>query len=103
MNLQLERSLPIVKLATISSVVFIFFLCFIDEGAYNLNWMLNFGNWIVFVLYTIIFTLIQLLLIGTIYSIGHFAGFEIPRRYLMLGMVLTGLSTGLWLIFQIFG
>lgn len=30
-----------------------FFLFFIDEGYYNLNWMQNIGNWIAFVIYTI--------------------------------------------------
>ena len=34
-----------------SALVVAFFLFFIDEGYYDLRWMLNWGNWIVFVMY----------------------------------------------------
>lgn len=29
------------------------FLFFIDEGYYNFNWMLNWGNWIIFFIYSL--------------------------------------------------
>lgn len=27
------------------------FLCFIDEGNFNFNWIYNWGNWVVFIIY----------------------------------------------------
>ena len=35
------------------SVLVALFLFFIDEGYYNFNWMLDIGNWIVFVVYVL--------------------------------------------------
>ena len=35
------------------------FLFYIDEGYYNFNWMKSFGNWVVFVIYVLLLTLIQ--------------------------------------------
>lgn len=34
-----------------SAFVITFFLFFIDEGYYDFRWMLEWGNWVVFVLY----------------------------------------------------
>lgn len=38
------------------------FLFFIDERAYNFSWMLDFGNWVLYVIYVLVLTFIQLLI-----------------------------------------
>lgn len=49
------------KVFLISSVVITSFLFFIDEGAYNFTWALDFGNWVVFIIYSVTILLGQLL------------------------------------------
>jgi hypothetical protein len=44
------------RLALIPSVALVLFLFYIDEGWYSFRWMLNWGNWAVFVLYMILIT-----------------------------------------------
>jgi hypothetical protein len=39
----------------ISAMLIVMFLFFIDEGYYNFNWMAQWGNWIAFGMYMIIF------------------------------------------------
>ncbi|MBX7204368.1 MAG: hypothetical protein K1X81_02985 [Bacteroidia bacterium] len=51
----------VVNMLIIASVITAF-LFFIDERAFNFNWMLNFGNWILFVIYVLVLTFIQLLI-----------------------------------------
>jgi hypothetical protein len=46
----------------ILAAVFTTYLCYIDEGYYNFNWVKDPGNWIMFVIYTGIFTAFQLLI-----------------------------------------
>ena len=41
-------------LLLISAISITFFLFYIDEGYYDLRWMNNLGNWIVFCLYAMI-------------------------------------------------
>lgn len=45
-----------------SALVLTTFLCYIDEGHYNFNWMLDWGNWIAFGIYVIILWGFQMLL-----------------------------------------
>jgi len=45
---------------TISAVIVTFLLFFIDEGYYDLRWMKNIGNWIMFIVYTLAALLGQL-------------------------------------------
>lgn len=37
----------------IPTVLIVLFLFYIDEGWYSFRWMLDFGNWIVFVIYLV--------------------------------------------------
>lgn len=49
----------VINMLIVSSVI-TGFLFFIDERAFNFEWMLNFGNWVLFVIYVLILTCIQL-------------------------------------------
>lgn len=42
-----------------SAFVITFFLFFIDEGYYDLRWMMSWGNWIVFMVYIVLLFPIQ--------------------------------------------
>ena len=42
-----------------SSVLFTAYLCYIDEGAYNFEWVKDASNWIAFVFYSTLFTVLQ--------------------------------------------
>jgi hypothetical protein len=59
----------VINMLIISSVITLF-LFFIDESAFNYNWMHYFWNWILFVIYVLILTFIQLLvwLISKVFS-----------------------------------
>lgn len=57
------KSLPkewIVHLTT--AVLLTLFLCYIDEGHYNFKWMLNWDNWISFIIYVALFWTFLLLI-----------------------------------------
>lgn len=49
-----------------SSILITFFLFYIDEGYYNLDWMKKIGNWIIFVPYALVFFLSQLFLLKVV-------------------------------------
>ncbi len=51
-----------VKVQLIIAVALTLFLCYIDEGFYNFNWMLEWDNWLAFVIYVALFWAIQMLL-----------------------------------------
>lgn len=44
------------RLALIPAVIVVLFLFYIDEGWYSFRWMLDWGNWIVFVIYMVLLT-----------------------------------------------
>lgn len=45
------------------AVIITLFLFYIDEGYYNFNWMLDFGNWFVFVIYvSVLFSIFWLIM-----------------------------------------
>lgn len=44
------------------------FLCYIDEGDYDFNWMKDPSNWIFYILYVIVLWLIGLLTLDLIVS-----------------------------------
>ena len=90
------------QLAISISVIFTFFLCFIDEGNYNLQWMLNFGNWVVFLLYSIIFTIVQLLIYWLLISANSAPFIKLSRTAIHSIMIAIGISMGLYICFQLF-
>ena len=42
------------KAAAIATVLIVMFLFYIDEGYYDFRWMLEWGNWVVFIIYLMI-------------------------------------------------
>ncbi|MGB0806603.1 MAG: hypothetical protein ACPGRC_07925 [Salibacteraceae bacterium] len=68
-------------------------LFFIDEGYYSFYWMLNWGNWVVFIIYFGVLYVIQTLLIMV------FKRFEITSNYYLVSLL--GLVFGLVLLFTI--
>ena len=48
------------------SVLVTLFLFYIDEGYYNFKWMLNIGNWLIFVLYVFILFMAQMLVMKAV-------------------------------------
>jgi hypothetical protein len=78
----------------ISSVLITMFLFFIDEGYYNFNWMLRWGNWVAFIIYVVPVFLGQLV----VYKL-------IPERFHGKGKttlsVLLGATLGILLIVNI--
>jgi hypothetical protein len=51
-----------VKVHLITAIALTLFLCYIDEGFYNFNWMLEWDNWLAFVMYVALFWAFQTLL-----------------------------------------
>lgn len=79
----------------VSTFLIVMVLFFVDEGYYDFRWMGEWGNWIVFVMYMIIFFPIQ-------WVISHFLfrKFEDWKKIAM--MVLLSVPTSLlifWLVF----
>lgn len=54
------------KIPLTLSVLVTLFLFYIDEGYYNFKWMLNLGNWFIFMLYVGILFSAQMLVIKAI-------------------------------------
>lgn len=50
------------RLYTLFAALLTAFLFFIDEGYYNFDWMLSFGHWIVFGIYTVVILSFQLII-----------------------------------------
>lgn len=42
------------KAAAIATLLIVLFLFYIDEGYYDFRWMLEWGNWVVFIIYLMI-------------------------------------------------
>ena len=74
-----------------SAFVITAFLFFIDEGYYDFRWVMNWGNWIVFVIYVIILFPIQWL-------ISHF----LFRKYQGIQKALLMLGIGIPLTIALF-
>lgn len=56
MNLSVNLNKPYkeyVGLHAILAYLFTVILVFIDEGAYNFNWIYNWGNWVVYFIYVL--------------------------------------------------
>ena len=78
----------------LSALIIVLFLFFIDEGYYNFNWMANWGNWIVFVMYMAIFFPIQWLISHFLFAkitgwkkIAAMVGLTVPLTLLLLWLV----------------
>ncbi len=54
---------PLLIAITITSILF-----YIDEGFYNFKWMLNIGNWIVFLIYVASIYILQLIFVLPLYK-----------------------------------
>jgi len=48
------RPIQNLALAFLPAAILVLFLCYIDEGLYSFRWMFDWGNWIVFVIYTLV-------------------------------------------------
>ena len=56
----------LIKMPLALSVFVTLFLFYIDEGYYNFKWMLNIGNWLIFVLYVFILFMAQILVMKAV-------------------------------------
>ena len=63
-----------------SALLISFFLFFIDEGNYNLGWMTNPGNWLVFLIYLGLLFGTQLIIAWLLFK---FTSFRSERAYLL--------------------
>ena len=50
MQMKNNTSKPYIILLTVAAIITVI-LFYIDEGYYNFNWMLDWGNWIVYLIY----------------------------------------------------
>ena len=50
MQMKNNASKPYIILLTVAAIITVI-LFYIDEGYYNFNWMLEWGNWIVYLIY----------------------------------------------------
>ena len=83
------------RLALIPAVILVLFLFYIDEGWYSFRWMLDWGNWIVFVIY-------MMLLTPVFWLMTHFLfpGQTGAKKVLLVS--LTGLPVMLLLAYLLF-
>ena len=51
-----------ILLPLVSAFIIVNFLFFIDEGYYDFRWMAEWGNWLAFFIYMVIFFPVQLLI-----------------------------------------
>jgi hypothetical protein len=78
----------------VSALIIVLFLFFIDEGYYDFRWMAEWGNWLVFVIYMIIFFPVQ-------WIISHFVFRRLEGWKKVLAMVTLSVPSTLlffWLI-----
>lgn len=78
-----------------TTTIVILFLFFIDEGYYNFNWMLNWGSWVVFLIYLIVLFPVQLLISAFMFK--KYVGW---KKILLVSLV--GIPLGYLLILGIF-
>lgn len=70
-----------------STLLLTSFLFFIDEGYYDFRWMLDPGNWIVFIIYCMVLFAIQMLFFELVF-----------RNYRGRGKLLLSLAGGIFAI-----
>lgn len=79
----------------ISAIFIVMFLFFIDEGYYDFRWMKEPGNWVVFVVYMLIFFPVQ-------WGISHFVFHKLngwKKTAAMVGISLPLSLLLLWIVF----
>ena len=74
-------------IAFLSALLIVLFMFFIDEGYYDFRWMLNWGNWIVFVIYLAIFFPVQWIIAR--FLLRKFHGMTKVWMMLFIGIPLT--------------
>ena len=77
------------------SVLVTLFLFYIDEGYYNFKWMLNIGNWLIFMLYVSILFLAQMLVIKAVL-------YKSKSPIIMGFKYILGITLGIALAFWLF-
>jgi hypothetical protein len=79
----------------LAALMIVLFLFYIDEGYYSFRWMLEWGNWIVFGLYMLIFFPVQ-------WAISHFVFHKLDGWKKMAAMIGIGIPATylfFWLVF----
>ena len=78
----------------VASFIIVMFLFFIDEGYYDFRWMKEWGNWLVFCIYMIIFFPIQVLISQFLFykltgwqKMAAMAGLTIPVTFLFFWLI----------------
>ena len=78
----------------VSTLIIVMFLFFIDEGYYDFRWMAEWGNWMVFSIYLLIFFPVQWLISHFIFNkltgwkkTAAMVGFTVPATLLLLWFV----------------
>jgi hypothetical protein len=79
----------------ISALIIVLFLFFIDEGYYDFRWMKDWGNWIVFGMYSLIFFPIQWII--SHYVFGKLTGWVKVACMVLISVPASVLS--FWLLF----
>ncbi len=79
----------------ISAFLIVMFLFFIDEGYYDFRWMKDSGNWLVFVIYMIIFFPIQ-------WGISHFVFSKLTGWKKTAALVGISILLSLFLLWLVF-
>lgn len=98
MNESISSNKPYKEYVGVHAIIaylFTVILVFIDEGAYNFNWIYNWGNWVVYFIYVLgIFT-------GQILS-QHFLFKKLPTFLRILLSLVVGGSIGLITVILLF-
>lgn len=71
------------------------FLFFLDEGYYSFQWMASPGNWLIFLIYTVVLFLTQVMVI-------RFMNFTDISKATKRVISLAGIPIGLVILFTIF-
>lgn len=74
---------PLLIAVTITSILF-----YIDEGFYNFKWMLNIGNWIVFLIYVAAIYILQLIFVLPLYKFAPRFITDSGKMFLAIAVVL---------------
>lgn len=74
---------PLLIAITITSILF-----YIDEGFYNFKWMLNIGNWIVFLMYIAAIYILQLIFVLPLYKFAPRFIADSWKMFLAIAVVL---------------
>ena len=85
----------LIKMPLALSVLVTLFLFYIDEGYYNFKWMLNIGNWLIFMLYVFILYVAQMLVIKAVL-------YKSSNPILMGFKYMLGIALGIAFAFWVF-